>query len=104
MNNLYKLGYSRDLSKRLSNHSSSHADDIEVLHVYETDDIEAVEACVKGLMQDKQYRKRKEIYQADIDMIKDFIDFCSTEKMKYRAKKLSNSQTGGYYTAIYKNT
>lgn len=103
MNNIYKLGYTRNLSKRLSNHKSSHADDLEVAYVYETEDVEAVEACVKGLLRDKKYRKRKEVYQADIDMIKDMINMCARIKLKYRTKKMKTPvQQGGLYLAIYK--
>jgi predicted GIY-YIG superfamily endonuclease/phage anti-repressor protein len=104
MNNIYKLGYSKNLSKRLSNHTSSHADDIEVAYVYETEDVEMVEACVKGLLKDRKYRKRKEVYQADLDMIKEFISGCSKLKLRFRTQKFTTSYLeGGYFVAIYKD-
>jgi predicted GIY-YIG superfamily endonuclease len=103
MNDIYKLGYSKNLSKRLSNHTSSHSDDIEVAYVYETEDVEIVESCVKSLLKDRKYRKRKEVYQADIDMIKEFINGCSKLKLRFRTKKFKTSyKEGGYYVAIYK--
>ena len=52
--NVYKLG--RVVSwKRIKDHESSHADDIDVLFVYETTDIKAVETCAKAFLRDKQY-------------------------------------------------
>ena len=74
--NVYKLG--RALTwRRIKDHESSHADDIDVLFVYETSDVKAVETCAKAFLRDRQYRKFKEIYQADIDMIKGIVQKCS---------------------------
>ena len=66
---------------------------------YETDDIDEVEACIKGLLKKHKYRKYKEVYQADIDMIKAFTSGCSKLKMNYRKGKPSQ-MTGGYYIAL----
>jgi len=44
--------------------------------VYEVDDIGAVEICVKGLFKKYQYRKYKEIYQANINLIKKAFKIC----------------------------
>lgn len=96
-----KIGRTKDLRQRLANYGSGKADDIEVLFTYETDDIESVEACVKALMKKNQYRKYKEVYKADIDMIKGVIHGCSelNLKMRYRSRK-APTMKGGYYIAV----
>lgn len=97
---VYKIGRTTNLSHRLSNYTSGSADDVEVVFTYETDDLEAVEGCVKSLLKEKKYRKYKEVYQADVDMIKTFIDGCAKLKMKYRNRKTDATKTGGYYVCI----
>ena len=43
-----KLGYTSDFAKRLRSHGSARADALEVLYVYKTNDMVAVEACALG--------------------------------------------------------
>ena len=38
--------------------------------------IEKVENCLKGLLKDKGYRKRKEFYEIDINILKQLIKTC----------------------------
>ena len=96
---VYKIGRTMNLRNRLANYNSGRADDIEVLFTYETDDVDSVEACVKGLLKQNKYRKYKEVYQADINMIKDFIKGCVQLKMRYRSPKPS-VLNGGYYIGV----
>ena len=99
VDSVYKIGRTTNLSHRLTNYNSGRSDDIEVIFQYETDDIDEVEACVKALLKKNQYRKYKEVYEADIDMIKGFISGCSQLKMNYRKPKPSK-MSGGYYIAL----
>ena len=46
---------------------------------YEADNIEQLESCVKVMMKKAQYRKYKEIYQIDIDIIKNIIKDCDSK-------------------------
>ena len=39
--------------------------------------VEEVERCCKAILLQKQYRKIKEVYEADIDMIKQVINGCT---------------------------
>lgn len=71
-----KLGRTGDLAARLRTHGSAMADDIEVLYVYKTDNMREVEACVKAVLKKTQYRKYKEIYEADIGTLKNAIEGC----------------------------
>lgn len=100
---IVKIGRTSNLYKRLSNHGSSRADDPHVLYMYECDDVDEVEACVKALIKKHKYRKYKEVYQADIDMIKYFIQGCANLKMRYKSRKSSRNITGGHYIAVFKD-
>ena len=73
---LYKIGRATDLKKRLLSHNSPMANDLKVLYEYETDNIEQVESCLKTLMKSAQYRKYKEVYKIDIEIIKTLIQQC----------------------------
>lgn len=98
VDSVYKLGKSKDLKDRLRSHSSAKMDDVDVVHVFETDMIDAVERCTKAMLVAKQYRKIKEVYQVDIDIIKSTIKDCARLALKthFRFSKPSK-MTGGYY-------
>ena len=100
---MYLSGRTANLRQRLSNHASSRADDPQVLYQYECDDIDEVEACVKALIKKHKYRKYKEVYQADVDMIKYFVQGCANLKMRYKSRKSKREITGGYYIAIFRD-
>jgi hypothetical protein len=68
---IYKIGKTTKIKSRLATHNSSHVYDVEVLLVYETNNITEVEK--KGLLISKQYRKRKEFYKVDLDILKELI-------------------------------
>lgn len=107
---LYKIGKSVDFKKRLLNYQADKGNDIRPLYMYEVDDVDNIEACVKRNMKEYQYRKYKEIYQANINMIKKIIKECEESycKMqlikKNKPMKREKGQEGGfnYYVAIYK--
>lgn len=97
-NSVYKLGRSKDLKTRLRSYGSGKMDDVDVVHVFETEMIEAVERCCKAMLAEKQYRKIKEVYQVDIDIIKSVIRDCAKLALKTHFKLSKPSQhTGGYY-------
>lgn len=97
---LYKIGRTKDLANRLRTYQTGVADDIEVLYVYKTEDKNGVERCVKQWLNDKKYRKYKEVYSADLNMIKELIEKCGSisSYLEYKSKK--ETQKGGYYIAI----
>jgi phage anti-repressor protein/predicted GIY-YIG superfamily endonuclease len=75
-NNLYKIGRTIDLKKRLQSHSSGLSEDIDVLFIQEVNDVNKIEKCAKEVMKKFQYRKYKEVYQVNIDVIKFIIKNC----------------------------
>ena len=82
--NIYKIGKTQDFKNRLKIHQSSHPDKIDPIFVYETDYIDNVEKCLKDLLKDKAYRKRKEFYEIDIDLLKQLIKNCDCMHMVVR--------------------
>ena len=95
---VYKIGRTTDLKTRLRNHNAAHANDLEVMYRYRTDDVVAVEGCLKSMLKKYQFKKYKEVYQANIDVIKSLIDGCDKLSLfsEYRNKKpLKNN--GGFY-------
>ena len=96
--NLYKIGRTNDLAKRLNTYNSSFADEIEVLYKYRTDKIKGTEKCVKSWLQDTKYRKYKEVYEVDLNSIKNIISKCGEIGAKLVLKlKGKPIMTGGHY-------
>jgi phage anti-repressor protein len=100
LTDIYKIGSSDDFKSRLATHHSSHADNVEVSYVYKTSDVKGVERCLKAVLKDKQYRKRKEFYQIDLEILKKLITNCGdslllVKKSKSKNRKTSNKVSGG---------
>ena len=81
---VYKLGISKEFKSRLATHQSSHPDKLDIVYVYETEMIVKVENCLKLLLKDKGYRKRKEFYEIDINILKSLIKTCDCLSLTVR--------------------
>jgi hypothetical protein len=98
---LYKIGKTINSKTRFSKHNSPLANDLQVLFNYETENIDQVELCIKAHMKKAHYRKYKEIYQVDLDIIKKTIKNCDTEitetnkDIEKHNKKQTKKQNGG---------
>jgi len=99
---IFKIGRSKDLLSRLRNYDSGRADDIEVMYMYQVPDIVSAEGCVKALLKKYKYRKYKEVYQADIDMIKDLVKGCGDLSAKLYHKNQKMLMKGGFYIVLEK--
>ena len=86
--NLYKIGRSTKFKNRQNTHNSSHPDNIHISLVFETDNINEVENCLKAVLKTKQYRKRKEFYQIDIDSLKKILEKCEEATLVAKGKKV----------------
>ena len=93
LNDIYKLGISEDFKSRLATHQSSHADNVEVKHIYKTSDVKGVERCLRSVLREKQYRKKKEFYQIDLESLKKIIENCGNALLL--VKKSKPIKTGG---------
>ena len=105
-NSLYKIGRTKDLKKRLQSHQSPLSHDIDILFYYEADDIVKIEKCIKLFMKEYQYRKYKEVYKINIDIIKSLIKNCDNIKIsldeKVRLSELKEDKNKNYYINISK--
>ena len=105
-NSLYKIGRTKDLKKRLQSHQSPLSHDIEVLFYYESNNIIKIEKCIKLLMKDYQYRKYKEVYKINIDIIKSLVEQCDSiiidTEQKVKLSQLKNQSDKLYYINISK--
>jgi len=101
----YKVGKTINLQQRLKQYNGDKKDDIKPIYTYETDNIDEVERCIKSYAKKYKYRKYKEVYKADINMLKELINDCgefnekTTLKMKWRTPKQSG---GNHYIAIFR--
>lgn len=100
--NLIKIGETMDLVKRLRAYNTGRAEDVELLYAFKVQFRKQVELCIKGLMESKRYRKRKEIYEVDLDIIKRIINGCSKMSMEMKMHKPSSSLDGKYYLIFMK--
>jgi len=94
---LYKIGKTKKFKERIRVHNNSHIDNVDIVHIYETNYIDEVEKCLKNVLASKQYRKRKEFYQIDIDVLKELIKTCDIMSLKVRKNNKHIKQSGGYY-------
>ena len=65
------------------------------MYVYETDDIDNIEKCVKTYAKQYQYRKYKEVYKVNINIIKKIIKDCKKVIYKYKKDNITKEQKGG---------
>ena len=98
--NLYKIGKTKKFKERIRTHNSSHIHNVDIVHIYETDYIDEVEKCLKNVLSSKQYKKRKEFYEIDIDILKELIKICDKMSLKVRKNNKNIKQTGGYYIML----
>jgi predicted GIY-YIG superfamily endonuclease len=86
---VYKIGRTRDLNRRLREHASSKADPLDVMFVYRSDDVQAVETCIRGWLRERQWKvgaKYKEVYKADLVMVKSAVHGC--DSVGHRLKRV----------------
>jgi len=107
--NIYKIGKSKSFKNRIKTHNSSHINNVKIKLVFETDNIDAVEGCLKALLKQYQYKKKKEFYQVDLDLIKKLLKKCDNLTLirkntnKNTNRKTIESQLGGYFIYLLKN-
>jgi phage anti-repressor protein len=104
----YKIGKTINLRDRLEKYNGSKKDDIVPRYIYETDNVDEVEMCIKSYAKKYKYRKYKEVYKADLDMLKELVNDCGdfNKNIMLKMKNRSKIQKGGnanYYIAIYKD-
>jgi len=93
------------LKQRLKQYNGDKKDDIIPIYIYETNDINEVERCIKSYAKQFQYRRYKEVYKADINLLKDLVNECSefNDKTNLKMKWKGKQNGGNFYIALYKN-
>ena len=99
---IYRLGKTDDFKKRLQNYNSANSDKMEVVMVYETKFATEVEDCVISQIKKHRYKKRKDFYEVNVDIIKEIINTCDRMTLKYKKKiEKSKKQDGGSTNNLY---
>lgn len=104
---LIKLGSTNDMNKRMSVYKTGRGREMEVLYLYETDNLRQIEGCVKAWLQGKQYFNKQEIYAVDVDVLKKLITQCASIGTKLHLQnkwKEPDNQRGGYFVVFKKKT
>jgi hypothetical protein len=89
---IYRFGKTQDFKKRLINYNSSNSDKMEILFIFETKNIQQIEDCVISQIKQFRYKKRKDFFQININIIKQLINSCNELTLKFKKKinKFSN--------------
>lgn len=74
---IFKIGRAEDLRERLRGYNTGRADDIQLLATFETKNRMKAENCVKAFVQAKRYKKRRELYEVDQDIITRVMKMCA---------------------------
>ena len=95
-----KLGETRqEILTRLSQYNTGRLHDVELLYMYRVPRRKEVETCVKGLLEEKRYKKGREIYEVDWEVISKLIKGCARLSMKLETK--NKSKLSGTYYMIF---
>ena len=72
----WKVGKTTDVARRMRQHNTPLADNVELVFLFETDSVDEVEGCVKSWLSEETYRVGREIYKTNVDVIKQVINGC----------------------------
>jgi phage anti-repressor protein len=91
---LYKLGKTNNLKNRLKTYNSGNANNIEPIFILKVDDIDSVENCIKNACKKFQYRKYKEVYEIDLEVLKKAITKCEdlSNSMSHAFKNMKKKE------------
>jgi len=101
INGIYRFGQTENFKKRLSNYNSSNSDKMEVMYIYETKDSKKIQDCVIVQIKQHRYKKRKDFYEIDINILKNIINDCSELTQKYKKSLSRNHKQEGGTCKLY---
>ena len=81
---MFKLGNSDDMKKRLRTYNTGNANNIVPLFIMKVDDIDMVEGCIKNLAREYQYKKNKEVYNIDFKFLQRLCIKCKNWNAKVK--------------------
>ena len=91
---IYRFGQTEDFKKRLANYNSANSDKMEVVYIFETKNSKNIQDCIIAQIKQHRYKKRKDFYEIDINLLKNIMKDCTDMTKKY-SKSLTRKQVGG---------
>ena len=70
---IYRFGQTEKFKNRISNYNSSNSDNMKIVKIYETKDAGKVEKCVINQIKELRYKKRKDFYQINLNLLTKII-------------------------------
>ena len=92
---IYRFGQTENFKQRLANYNSSNSDKMEVKYIFETKDSKKIQDCVIAQIKPLRYKKRKDFYEIDINILKKILKDCIDITNKYKKSLTKNIQEGG---------
>lgn len=92
-NNMYKIGYTKDLTKRLAAYNTGNSNNISYSYYKKTDCAKEIEECMKALLNEYIYKSNKEFYNCSLNKILTEVKKCF--KLEKKCKKCKDLQIGG---------
>jgi phage anti-repressor protein len=72
-----KIGSTYDLEERMKQYNVGRVSELPIVFVYLSDQIEALETCIKQNLRTYQIKYNTETFQIDVQFIKDTIKYCT---------------------------
>lgn len=66
---------------------------MKILFIFETKNTQQIEDCVISQIKQFRYKKRKDFYQINIDIIKQLINSCNQLTLKFKQKIYKSDKT-----------
>ncbi len=73
---MFKIGMTKDIKKRYNNYNTGKFENIDLLFIYETENVEEVEKCQGESQKEFKIKNNSEIYEVELQHIKKVTDMC----------------------------
>jgi prophage antirepressor-like protein len=90
---MYKIGYTKNLTKRLATYNTGKANKATYSYYKKTDCAKEIEECMKALLNEYIYKSNKEFYNCTLNKILKEVRKCF--KLEKSCKNCKDIQTGG---------
>lgn len=103
-----KIGRTIDLKKRMKMYNVGRINELPIVYVYRTKNIDEVEKCVKKNLESYRVKKHanNELFKIDDDFIKDTLIYCNKTSIKVRENRrlLKTSKSKNWMVIIDKDS